>query len=150
MRQTYLPAINYLENDPWDTVLSPEAPCAASPATDGERVVVSYGSAGMYCYDFAGKVLWKRDDLGKWNHTYGNASSPVLYGELAILWCGPDARHTRLLAVDKKSGATVWEHKERNGSWSTPLIVQVDGTPNWSNTSNMRQTPTRCPYSRQV
>ena len=26
--------------------------CAASPVTDGERVVVSYGSAGVYCYDF--------------------------------------------------------------------------------------------------
>ena len=108
-------------------VAPPYYPCAASPATDGERVVVSYGSAGMYCYDFSGKMLWKRDDLGKWNHTYGNASSPVLYGELAILWCGPDAKHTRLLAVNKKSGATVWEHKERHGSWSTPLIVRVDG-----------------------
>jgi outer membrane protein assembly factor BamB len=108
-------------------VAPPYYPCAASPATDGERVVVSYGSAGMYCYDFAGKMLWKRDDLGKWSHTYGNASSPVLYGELAILWCGPDAKHTRLLAVNKKSGTTVWEHKEHNGSWSTPLIVPVNG-----------------------
>jgi outer membrane protein assembly factor BamB len=108
-------------------VAPPYYPCAASPATDGERVVVSYGSAGMYCYDLAGKLLWKRDDLGKWNHSYGNASSPVLYGELAILWCGPDAKHTRLLAVDKKSGTTVWEHREVNGSWSTPLIVAVDG-----------------------
>jgi outer membrane protein assembly factor BamB len=108
-------------------VAPPYYPCAASPATDGERVVVSYGSAGMYCYDFSGKTLWKRDDLGTWSHTYGNASSPVLYGELAILWCGPDARHTRLLAVNKRTGATVWEHRERHGSWSTPLIVQVDG-----------------------
>lgn len=108
-------------------VSPPYYPCAASPATDGERVVVSYGSAGMYCYDFAGNVLWKRDDLGKWNHTYGNASSPVFHGDLAILWCGPDAKHTRLLAVDKKTGETVWEHKERYGSWSTPLVVKVDG-----------------------
>src|SRR5262245_61175085 len=28
--------------------------CSASPATDGERIVVSHGSAGMHCYDFAG------------------------------------------------------------------------------------------------
>lgn len=108
-------------------VTPPYYPCAASPVTDGERIVVSYGSAGMYCYDVAGKMLWKRDDLGKWNHTYGNASSPVLYGELAILWCGPDAKQTRLLAVNKQSGATVWEHREVNGSWSTPIIARVDG-----------------------
>lgn len=107
-------------------VSPPYYPCAASPVTDGERIVVSYGSAGMFCYDFAGKLLWKRDDLGKWTHTYGNASSPVLHGDLAILWCGPDAKHTRLLAVNKKTGVAVWEHKERNGSWSTPLITRVD------------------------
>ena len=62
----------------------------ASPATDGERVVVSFGSAGMYCYDFDGKELWKRTDLGKWEHAFGNGASPVLYGDLAILWCGPN------------------------------------------------------------
>src|SRR5215207_2242416 len=86
----------------------------ASPATDGERVVVTYGSAGMYCYDFDGKELWKRTDLGKWEDDFGNGSSPVLYGDLAILWCGPNRKEGRnfLLAVDKKTGKTVWEHDE--------------------------------------
>jgi outer membrane protein assembly factor BamB len=31
--------------------------CSASPVTDGERIVVSFGSAGMFCYDFTGKEL---------------------------------------------------------------------------------------------
>ena len=44
-------------NDKWYT--------NASPATDGQRVVVSFASAGMYCFDFQGKELWKRTDLGK-------------------------------------------------------------------------------------
>ncbi|MCS6849688.1 MAG: PQQ-like beta-propeller repeat protein [Gemmataceae bacterium] len=103
--------------------------CNASPATDGERVVVSFGSAGMYCYDFDGKELWKRTDLGKWEHKFGNASSPVLYQDLAILWCGPNERGGRnfLLAVRKTTGETVWEHNEPYGSWSTPLIVNVNG-----------------------
>jgi outer membrane protein assembly factor BamB len=101
----------------------------ASPATDGERVVVSFASAGMYCYDFDGKELWKRADLGKFEHQYGNGSSPVLYGDLAILWCGPNEEKGRnwLLAVDKKTGKTVWEHDEKGGSWGTPLITQVNG-----------------------
>src|SRR5262249_9455301 len=34
----------------------------ASPTTDGQRVVVSFGSAGMFCYDLDGKELWKRTD----------------------------------------------------------------------------------------
>ncbi len=100
----------------------------ASPALDGERAVVSFGSAGMYCYDFEGKELWKRTDLGKWEHAFGNGSSPVLYGELAILWCGPNETQGRnfLLAVNKKTGETVWEQDQTYGSWSTPLITRVN------------------------
>jgi hypothetical protein len=60
--------------------------CNASPTLDGERAVVSFGSAGMYCFDFDGKELWKRTDLGTWEHTFGNGASPVLYGDMAILW----------------------------------------------------------------
>jgi outer membrane protein assembly factor BamB len=99
----------------------------ASPATDGERVVVCYGSAGVYCYDFAGKELWKRTDLGKWEHGFGNGASPVLYGDLAIQWCGPNetAGRNYLRAMDKKTGTTVWEHAEKEGSWATPVIAKV-------------------------
>ena len=105
--------------------------CNASPATDGERVYVVYGSAGLYCYDFAGKVLWKRDDLGKWEHSFGNGASPVLYGDLVIQWTGPNDPGNKgrndLMAFNKKTGETVWEHKEKYGSWSTPLVVKVEG-----------------------
>src|ERR1043166_5437288 len=66
--------------------------CHASPVTDGERVVVSFGSAGMYCYDLAGKELWKRTDLGSWQHAFGNSSSPVLFEDLCILYCGPNGQ----------------------------------------------------------
>ncbi|MFO0966592.1 MAG: PQQ-binding-like beta-propeller repeat protein [Gemmataceae bacterium] len=103
--------------------------CNASPAVDGERVVVSFASAGMYCFDFDGKELWKRTDLGKWEHAFGSGSSPVLHGDLAILWCGPNEGKGRnfLLAVNKKTGETVWEHDEKVGSWGTPLVARIDG-----------------------
>lgn len=107
--------------------------CSASPVTDGERVVVSHGSAGVYCYDFAGKELW-RYDTGKQHHIWGNASSPILYRDLAILWIGPGDRQT-LLAVHKKTGEKVWQHDEPGGkggkerpwigSWSTPVVVRA-------------------------
>jgi outer membrane protein assembly factor BamB len=82
----------------------------------------------MYCYDLNGKEVWKRTDLGgKWEHTFGSGASPVLYGDLAILWCGPNENKGRnyLLAVNKKTGATAWEHDEPYGSWSTPLVARV-------------------------
>jgi len=125
-KQLWKHDVNYNEkernwNDTWY--------CNASPVTDGERVIVSYGSAGMYCYDFAGKVLWKRDDLGQWQHAFGNGASPVLYGDTVILWCGPNEGKGRnfLLAANKKTGETVWEHDEKMGSWSTPLLTKVNG-----------------------
>jgi outer membrane protein assembly factor BamB len=110
--------------------------CSSSPAVDGERVVVSFGSAGMHCYDFAGKQLWKVD-AGKMEHIWGNASSPVIYGDLVILWCGPGDNQV-LLAVNKKTGEWAWEHREPGGdsgvpsgkwigSWSTPIVVPVEG-----------------------
>jgi len=110
--------------------------CSATPVTDGERIIASFGSAGLVCYDLEGKEQWRRD-LGKLEHIWGNASSPILYGDLAILWCGPGARQF-LLAVNKTNGQVVWEHQEPGGnagadsknwvgSWTTPVIAKVAG-----------------------
>src|SRR5262249_23458247 len=81
--------------------------CSASPVTDGERVIASHGSAGLVCYDFEGKRLWHHD-VGKLKHLWGNASSPILYGDLCIQWCGPGERQF-LRAVNKHTGKKVWE-----------------------------------------
>src|SRR5262249_15865637 len=58
---------------------------SATPATDGERVVASLGSAGLICWDLDGKEVWKKD-LGEFIHIWGNASSPIIHGALVILW----------------------------------------------------------------
>jgi cobalt-zinc-cadmium resistance protein CzcA len=65
-------------------------------------------------------------NLGKMEFIWGNAASPILHGDLCILWVGPGENQV-LLAVNKKTGETVWEHDEKGGSWSTPLIVNVNG-----------------------
>lgn len=110
--------------------------CAATPVTDGDRVFVSHGSAGLVCYDFQGNQLWHRD-LGLFIHIWGTAASPILHGDLVILNCGPGER-TSLRAFDKKTGKDAWEVPEPGGkagnaqadwigSWSTPHVVKVDG-----------------------
>ena len=81
--------------------------CSATPVTDGERVIAFFGSAGLYCYDFAGKELWHRD-FGKMNHMFGNGSSPVLAGELCVVNFGPDEK-ARIVAVNKRTGEPAWE-----------------------------------------
>lgn len=81
--------------------------CAASPASDGERIAAWFGSAGLYCYDLKGNELWNRD-FGKQQHMWGNAASPVFYKNLCILSFGPGEREF-LVAVDKRDGRTVWQ-----------------------------------------
>lgn len=110
--------------------------CAASPATDGERVIVFHASAGVFCYDMDGKELWKRTDLGKQHHIWGNGTSPVISGERVFLNFGPGPK-TALICFDKKSGKTLWQHDEPGGasgegdnkkwlgSWADPLPRRV-------------------------
>lgn len=84
--------------------------CSASPVTDGERVIVSHASAGVFCYDLTGKELWKRD-LGRQEFEWGSGSSPVLHGNACILYHGP-GKGAHLLALDKKTGKTLWRYEE--------------------------------------
>jgi outer membrane protein assembly factor BamB len=107
--------------------------CAATAASDGERVVVWYGSAGMHCYDLDGNPLWSRD-LGPFDHVWGYGSSPVIHDGRVIQLCGPGER-TFLTALNLENGDTIWETPEPGGSasdgnryigaWGTPIITQV-------------------------
>lgn len=110
---------------------------SSSPVTDGERVMAWFGSSGLYCYDLDGKELWHRD-LGPQKHIWGWGSSPTLHGDLCFLNFGPGVP-SFLLAVDKRTGKTVWQVDEPNadsgekqpgqekapyvGSWSTPVVI---------------------------
>jgi outer membrane protein assembly factor BamB len=87
---------------------SANPPCTPSPVTDGRRVIAWFGSAGVYCYDLHGRLLWHRD-LGRQTHGWGYASSPVLYGGLCLLNFGP-GEPSFLIALDKRTGETVWRY----------------------------------------
>ena len=107
----------------------------STPVSDGERVVVWHASAGLYCYDFEGKELWKRD-LGEFRHPWGYGTSPILHGGKVILHTGPGAV-SFVTAIDLESGETLWrtdepnhldaeaiEKKRLSGSWCSPLVVR--------------------------
>jgi outer membrane protein assembly factor BamB len=121
-----------VEYAPVEPTFAPFYYAQATPATDGQRVIVSYGSAGLFCYDMDGKEQWHYD-LGKLYHIWANASAPVLHGDLVILWCGPGERNF-LIALDKVTGKKVWQHDEPPGksnefagSWSTPMLAKING-----------------------
>jgi outer membrane protein assembly factor BamB len=64
----------------------------------------------VFCYDLNGQELWKRD-LGRQSYEWGSGSSPVLHGDLCILYFGPGPG-SQLVALDKKTGRTVWSYQE--------------------------------------
>jgi outer membrane protein assembly factor BamB len=101
----------------------------ATPVTDGEVVVAFFGSQGLYAYDLDGKPLWTRDlgrfDVGAYDlpeYEWGTASSPILYGDLAIVQCDQQ-KGSFLTALDRKTGKTVWRtERDELPSWGTPTV----------------------------
>jgi outer membrane protein assembly factor BamB len=81
--------------------------CSASAVTDGKHVIAYFSSAGLFCYDFDGQELWRRD-LGKVDSWQGSGSSPVIYQDLCILNAGPGT-HAALVACNVENGEVVWK-----------------------------------------
>jgi outer membrane protein assembly factor BamB len=99
-----------------------------SPTTDGQRLYVSFGSFGNYCYDLDGNLLWSRD-LGRL-HTrlgWGEAVTPVVHGDSLLLNWDQEA-DSALYCLDAKTGATRWRApRDERTSWNTPLVVEHAG-----------------------
>jgi outer membrane protein assembly factor BamB len=107
---------------------------SATPVTDGRRVIVSFGSEGLYAYDVDGKPLWQRD-LGVLNsgwfydpdYEWGIGSSPIIWKNLVIVQCDIQ-KNSFLAAFDVATGAPLWRTaREEIPSWSTPAIYESDG-----------------------
>jgi outer membrane protein assembly factor BamB len=98
-----------------------------TPAADGERVVSFFGSAGLFCHDTEGRLLWQRP-MGPFKNTFGAGSSPLIVGDYVIL-CQDHDTDSFLTAIDKHTGETVWktDRSEFPRNYSTPIIWTVDG-----------------------
>jgi outer membrane protein assembly factor BamB len=102
-----------------------------SVATDGNYVVAFFGSEGLYCYDFTGKLIWKKNfgvlkavafDLpaAEWEF----ASSPIIYNGVLVIQCDV-LENSFLAAFDLKSGKELWKVKrDDHPCWSTPNIYK--------------------------
>jgi outer membrane protein assembly factor BamB len=101
---------------------------AYSPVTDGKHLYVSFGSRGIYCYDLAGTLQWKRD-LGRMETRlgWGEGTSPALHRDTLILnWDHEDKSF--ITTLDAKTGKPKWK-VDRNEvtSWATPAVVEYKG-----------------------
>ena len=101
---------------------------SGSPVTDGEHIIVSFGSRGLYCYDMKGKLEWKKDfgDM-RMRNSFGEGTSPALHGDTVVLLWDHEG-DSALYALDKKTGKLKWK-KDRNeaSGWCTPVVTIHDG-----------------------
>jgi len=122
----------------WKTVVKEELPAerthelgswaSNSPVTDGENIYAFFGSRGLYCLDFNGKVKWERN-FGQMEivASFGEGSSPaVSKDKIFVQW--DHQQKSYLYALDKKTGKEAWKaERDEITSWATPLVVEVNG-----------------------
>ena len=106
---------------------------AASPVTDGRRVAVLFGTAGILAsYDVNGVQLWKKD-LGTIDNGYvadptqqwGHSASPILY-ENSVIIQADQQKGSYIAAYDIADGKELWKtlREDEISTWGTPLVVQ--------------------------
>ena len=89
---------------------------------------MSFGSEGLYAYDFDGKLLWKKD-LGVLNsgwffdpdYEWGIGSSPIIYKNMVIVQCDIQQQlvHRGVRHRDRQGGLA---HAARRD----PVVVDAD------------------------
>ncbi|WP_165920181.1 outer membrane protein assembly factor BamB family protein [Chthoniobacter flavus] len=111
--------------EPMHRIASAASP---TPCSDGERVYVYFGSAGLLAYDLQGKEVWHKP-LPIPLVEFGTGASPILADGKVVIVCDQDMG-SYLLAVDAKTGQQAWR-VERPGflrSFSSPFLWKHDGT----------------------
>jgi outer membrane protein assembly factor BamB len=117
----------------WGTWASPSA------VTDGQHVIASFESRGIYAYDMKGKLIWQKDLGDKtMRNQFGEGSSPALHGNtLVVVW--DHQAGSFIVALDKRSGEERWRvARDEIDGWATPLVVVSGGKPQVV-TSGMKQ-----------
>lgn len=96
----------------------------STPATDGQRLYVSFGRGGLHVLDLDGKPLWHAD-LGEGTIVFGSGSSPLLVGDTVVVNAYTESQ--QLLAFEKSTGKRMWATPLRGMCWSTPVLAAGPG-----------------------
>jgi outer membrane protein assembly factor BamB len=101
---------------------------APTPAADDERVYVVFGSAVIAALDHDGKLVWRKE-IVPYKFDVALAASPVLFEDAVLLQCDQLDKQSRMLALDRKTGALKWEQTRPTVgfSHSTPVLADVGG-----------------------
>ncbi len=106
-----------------------------TPYVDADRLYVSFGTAGLFCFDHDGNEIW-RASIGEKFSGWGSTPSLLLHENKLIV--NASVESGALLAIDKETGKEIWKQTEGmdwekaqkpwyDRSWATPLLFQIDG-----------------------
>ena len=103
----------------------------SSMATDGTYAVAFFGSEGLYCYDYKGNLVWKKNfgvlKSVAWDYVQAEwefASSPIIYQGVLIIQCDV-LENSFLAAFDIKTGKELWRtNRDEYPGWCTPNIYK--------------------------
>lgn len=111
----------------------PQYPGARStPTIDGELLYALGSDGDLVCLETAsGKLRWQknlREDFGGQPGNWAYAESPLVDGEIVL--CTPGGKEATLVALDKKSGDTIWKTAIDQGdqaAYASAAIARLDG-----------------------
>ena len=103
-----------------------EGGTTGSATFDGDKVYWLSRWGDLFCLEAAsGKVVWNRQiaqETGLKVPMWGFAGAVTVFGDSLILNAGENG-----MAVDKKSGKTIWQSANKEAAYCTPLPVQRNG-----------------------
>ena len=123
----------------WERTAREEAPhesahaehgtwASSSAVTNGQIVIASFESRGLYAYDTQGALLWQKDLGDKaMRNQFGEGSTPVLHGgRLIVVW--DHTGDSFIVGLDARTGKEVWRQKrDEIDTWATPLVIEQGG-----------------------
>lgn len=104
----------------------------ATPSFDGGRLYTQGCTGVLQCLDAAtGNTVWRRDvtkDAERDVPGYGFSSSPLVLGELAIVYSS-GGEGKSVIAYNRVSGDVVWRAGHGGGGYSSPYLAVLGGVP---------------------
>jgi len=118
-----------LESPP-ERINSLNSYASSTPATDGQRVYVSFldrDKMFVATYDFDGNKVWEVRP-GVFSSMHGYCSSPVIWKDKVIV-NGDHDGPSYIVALSRATGQTIWKtpRPNRTRSYCAPIIRQIDG-----------------------
>ena len=96
---------------------------AATPALDGDRVYTVSKEAVVHCLDAGtGEGRWRVNLVEKFDVSvpqWGFSGSAIVLGRMVLVDVG------RIVALDKKTGRTIWKTEDYGSAYSTPMPFKI-------------------------